>query len=99
MFHIYFANQFYFFLCDNRENLISRLLLDYNGCIRSEYSFIDMLPGDKVTFLTTEKLVKIHKSSVKYQQDIYTFIDYNRSPSGYIYSSNLRTEIKIGRLK
>jgi hypothetical protein len=57
-----------------------------------------MLPGDKVTFLTTEKLVKIHKSSVKYQQDIYTFIDYNRSPSGSIYSSNLRTEIKIGRL-
>lgn len=107
MFNIYISNQFYYFLCDNRENLISRILLDYSGSIRSEYSFIDIAPEDKVTFLTTEKVHKIYKSYVtdslgenrtqKYN-NISTFIDYNRTTSGLIFGSNLRTEIKIGRL-
>jgi hypothetical protein len=99
MFSISFSNNFYYFLCDIKENLIAKILLDYNYCIKSEYSFIDINPKDKVTFLTTDKVNKLHLSDDKYSSSSASnFVDNNRQSTGPIYNNMLRTEIKIGRI-
>jgi hypothetical protein len=99
MFSISFSNNFYYFLCDIKENLIAKILLDYNYSLKSEYSFIDINPKDKVTFLTTDKVNKLHLSDDKYSSSSASnFVDNNRQQTGPIYNNMLRTEIKIGRL-
>jgi hypothetical protein len=99
MFNISFSNNFYYFLCDIKENLIAKILLDYNYSLKSEYSFIDINPKDKVTFLTTDKVNKLHLSDDKYSSSSASnFVDNNRHSTSSIYNNMLRTEIKIGRI-
>ena len=101
MYPNYFSNQFYYFLIDiKKDNILARFLVDYNGAIKSEFTFIDVVPEDKVTFLQTEKLEKLHKANEnpQWNNSINTFIDCNRGTEGIIFNNNLRTEIKIGRL-
>lgn len=99
MYSIHFSNQFYYFLNDiQSENLLARFLLDYNGCISSEFNMIDISSEDKVTFLSTEKIDKLYQNFKNNYTHISTFIDNNRTTNGIIFNNNLRTEIKIGRL-
>lgn len=102
MYPIYFSNQFYYFLNDIRkDNILARFLVDYNAGINSEYTFIDVSPEDKVTFLSTEKIDKLYQNNPDLKtnnKSISYFIDNNRGSEGIILNNNLRTEIKIGRL-
>lgn len=99
MYPIYYSNQFYYFLNDVRkDNILARFLVDYNAGINSEYTFIDISPEDKVTFLSTEKVDKLYQTNKNNSSNISYFFDNNRGSDGIILNNNLRTEIKIGRL-